>query len=212
MTACSSTLTDALSSVTEAFFSNPANFSDERAFASAVRYQLNDRLSPATIGSCTVTESSGARGSIPDHDRYTKRYAQLSQLDRAHCEVGGPAFPFADTERLDLGVFADDVSLQIANGTQVFEPADLTAAVEFKYIKNTNYLRYRPDDDYSLYHSIASDISRLGELPSTIDRRMVVACNYDVFRRSDDRKAKQSLQDSATNAAVDLTFICPAPV
>lgn len=212
MTTYSSILTDALESVTEAFLDNPANFSDERSLATAVRYQINAQTSPASVATCTVRESSGARGSITDHDRYTKRYAEITSIDRAHCEIGGPQFPFGDTERLDLGVFGDDISLRINTGTQAFDPDDLKAAVEFKYIKNTNYLRYRPDDEQTLYHNIETDISRLGQLPREVDRRMVVVCNYDVFRREDTLEAKASLNDAATTADVDLTFVIPEPL
>jgi len=212
MTTYSSTLTDARESVTDAFLYNPANFSDERSLASAVRHQINAQASPASVATCTVTESSGARGSITDHDRYTQRYAEITSIDRAHCEIGGPQFPFGDTERLDLGIFGDDISLRINNGTQEFDPEDLEAAVEFKYIKNTNYLRYRPDDEQTLYHDITTDIARLGQLPAKVDRRMVVVCNYDVFRREDTLQAKTSLSDAATNVDVDLTFVLPDPV
>jgi hypothetical protein len=111
-----------------------------------------------------------------------------------------------------LGVFGDDISLRIDTGTQAFDPEDLEAAVEFKYIKNTNYLRYRPDDEQTLYHNIETDISRLGQLPREVDRRMVVVCNYDVFRREDTLEAKASLNDAATTADVDLTLVIPEPL
>jgi len=159
----------------------------------------------------TVEESSGASGNIPDHEAYTSRYQEVTEIDRVQCEIGGADFPFGASERLDLGVFADDLRVTVTGGTQEFVPSDLVAAAEFKYVKNINYLRYRPDDDASKYHDIATDIKRLGELPDDVSRRCVVFANYDLLRRDADVAAEQELHELADRFDVDLQFVLPSP-
>lgn len=201
----------AIESTAESFLRNPANYSDERALAEAVRSRSNAMLTPATVDAVAVEESSGARGSITDHEAYTARYRDTTEIDRAQCEVGGPAFPFGGRERLDLGVFSDGIEIRLTGGTQQFDPADLAAATEFKYVKNINYLRYRPDDEASKYHDIAEDIERLGELPDHVDRRCVVFGNYDMLRRDADADAERGLRELADESGVDLRFVFPEP-
>jgi hypothetical protein len=168
-------------------------------------------LPPAAVGNVTVEESSGASGNIPDHEAYTSRYQEVTEIDRVQCEIGGADFPFGASERLDLGVFADDLRVTVTGGTQEFVPSDLVAAAEFKYVKNINYLRYRPDDDASKYHDIATDIKRLGELPDDVSRRCVVFANYDLLRRDADVAAEQELHELADRFDVDLQFVLPSP-
>jgi hypothetical protein len=205
------TLDLAIESTAESFLRNPANYSDERALAEAVRSRSNAMLTPATVDAVAVEESSGARGNTTDHEAYTTRYRDTTEIDRAQCEVGGPAFPFGGRERLDLGVFTDGIDIRIVGGTQQFDPVDLVAALEFKYVKNINYLRYRPEDEASKYHDIAEDVERLGELPDHVDRRCVVFGNYDMLRRDADADAERGLQGQAREVGVDLRFVFPEP-
>jgi len=202
----------AIEATAQSFLQNPANYSDERTLAEEVRSRVCSVLPPASVGETIVNESSGAQSDVPGHEAYTGRYRDVVQVDRAHCEIGGPAFPFTSTERLDLGVFDDGLTVTVANGTQEFEPEDLVAAAEFKYVKNVNYLRYRPDDEQSKYRDIAEDISRLGDLPADIDRRCVVFANYDFFRRAEDAEARDGLESLAADNDVSLRFVLPDPV
>jgi len=78
-----------------------------------------------------------ASGNIPDHEAYTSRYQEVTEIDRVQCEIGGADFPFGASERLDLGVFADDLRVTVTGGTQEFVPSDLVAAAEFKYVKTS---------------------------------------------------------------------------
>jgi len=204
-------LDDAIDTTAESFLEHPANYSDERSLAEDVRARICSELTPASVEAVSVEESSKAQGSIPDHEAYTGRYRQTEEIDRAQCEIGGPAFPFGGTERLDLGVFSDGLTITVDNGTQEFDPSDLVAAVELKYVKNINYLRYRPDDDKSKYRDIADDIARLGELPDGVDRRSVVFSNYDLLRRSSDNDAEKNLGELAEQNDVDLRFVLPEP-
>lgn len=167
-------LNAAIDATAESFLEQPANYSDERSLAEDVRSRICTELTPASVEAVSVEEPSKAQGSIPDHEAYTGRYRDTEQIDRAQCEIGGPAFPFGGTERLDIGVFSNGLTITVDNGTQEFDPSDLVAAVEFKYVKNINYLRYRPNDDKSKYRDIADDIDRLGELPDHVDRRCVI--------------------------------------
>lgn len=202
----------AIDATATSFLSHPANYSDERSLAEDVRQRLCSVLTPATVAVVTVGESSGARGSIPDHEDYTAQYRNTNEIDRAQCEIGGTDFPFGGTERLDLGVFSDGITITVNGGTQEFDPSDLVAALEFKYVKNINYLRYRPDDDNSKYRDIADDIGRLGDLPNGVDRRCVVFSNYDLLRRDSDTDAERNLQELADANKVDLRFVLPSPV
>jgi hypothetical protein len=199
----------AIESTVESFLRNPANYSDERALAEAVRSRSNAMLTPATVDAVAVEESSGARGDIPEHEAYTARYRKTTEIERAQCEIGGPAFPFGDRERLDLGVFSDGIEIRLTGGTQQFDPSDLAAGLEFKYVKNINYLRYRPDDEASKYRDISEDIERLGELPEHVERRCVVFGNYDMLRRDADADAEQGLRELAAETDVDLRFVFP---
>lgn len=106
-------------------------------------------------------------------------------------------------------MFSDGLTITVDNGTQEFDPSDLVAAIEFKYVKNINYLRYRPDDDKSKYRDIADDITRLGQLPDGVNRRCVVFSNYDLFRRNSDNDAERNLRELAENSDVDLRFVLP---
>jgi hypothetical protein len=201
----------AIEAVAESYLQNPANYSDERTLAEDVRQRMCAVLPPASVGNVTVEESSGASGNIPDHEAYTSRYREIAEIDRVQCEIGGADFPFGASERLDLGVFADDLRVTVTGGTQEFAPSDLVAAAEFKYVKNINYLRYRPDDDASKYHDIATDIKRLGELPDDVSRRCVVFANYDLLRRDADVAAERELHELADRYDVDLQFVLPSP-
>lgn len=58
----------AIGAVGESFLPNPANYSDERALAEAVRLRANAVLSPTLVDSVSVVESSGAQGDITDHE------------------------------------------------------------------------------------------------------------------------------------------------
>lgn len=130
----------------------------------------------------------------------------------SQCEVGGPGFPFGGRERLDLGVFSDGIEIRITGGTQEFDPSDLAAAIEFKYVKNINYLRYRPDDENSKYRDIANDIERFGYLSDNVDRRCVVFANYDLLRRAAGVRAEQELESLSEQVGVELRFVLPEPV
>lgn len=202
----------AIDATAESFLRAPANYSDERALAEDVRSRICSVLPPASVGMVSVEESSGARGSITDHEAYTAQYRNTKEIDRAQCEVGGTDFPFGGFERIDLGVFSDGLQISVNGGTQEFYPSDLEVAVEFKYIKNINYLRYRPDDDNSKYRDIAADIERLGAMPDEIDRRCLVFGNYDIFRRDSDVEAEQGLMKMADENGVFLRFILPTPM
>lgn len=202
----------AIGATADAFLGNPANYSDERSLAEDVRSRLCAVASPARVASVAVEESSGARGAYPDHEAYTGHYRTTTEIDRAQCEVGGTGFPFGGTERLDVGVFDDHLTMRITGGTQEFQPADLAAALEFKYVKNINYLRYRPDDENSKYRDIADDIERLGALPEHVTRRCVVFSNYDLLRRATDADAGQQLHAMADEHDVTLQFVLPEPV
>lgn len=202
----------AIEATGQSFLKNPANYSDERALAEDVRSRVCSVLPPASVGESVVKESSGAKGEIPDHEAYTGKYRDVAQVDRAHCEIGGSAFPFSATKRLDLGVFDDNLTITVTNGTQEFDSANLVAAGEFKYVKNINYLRHRPDDEQSKYRDIAEDINRLGELPGDIDRRCVVFANYDFLRREEDTDAREGLESLAADNDVSLRFVLPEPV
>lgn len=204
-------LDTAIDTTAEFFLEQPANYSDERSLAEDVRSRMCSKLTPASVEAVSVEESSKTQGSIPDHEAYTSRYRETEEIDRAHCEIGGPAFPFGGTERLDLGVFSDGLTITVDNGTQEFDPSDLVAAVEFKYVKNINYLRYRPDDDKSKYRDIADDITRLGHLPDGVDRRCVVFSNYDLLRRNSDNHAERNLRELTEYSGVDLRFVLPEP-
>lgn len=194
------------------FLENPANYSDERALAEDVRTRLCAVLTPASVADVTVEESSKARGSLPDHENYTGRYRKSKEIDRVQCEIGGAEFPFSGRNRLDLGVFSDDIAIRVKDGTQEFEPSDLVAAIEFKYVKNINYLRYQPDDDHGKYRDIADDLGRLGDLPEYVDRRLAIFSNYDLLRRDSDTEAKRNLQELADANNVDLRFVLPDPI
>lgn len=202
----------AIEAAAESFLQQPANYSDERALANDVRSRVCSVLQPASVKAVSVKESSGARGSLPDHEEYTAHYRNCTEIDRAQCEVGGSEFPFGDSERLDLGVFSNNITMTITGGTQEFEPSDLVSAAEFKYVKNINYLRYRPDDDDSKYRDIADDISRLGTLPEDVSRRCVVFSNYDLLRRESDVDAERNLQKLADENDVTLRFVLPEPI
>lgn len=199
----------AVETTAEAFLRNPANYSDERSLAEDVRSRVCSVLPPAEVESVAVEESSGARGPVPDHEEYTAGYRETTQIDRAQCEVGGSEFPFGASKRLDLGVFSDGISMSVIGGTQEFEPSDLASGLEFKYVKNTNYLRYRPDDDNSKYRDIADDIDRLGTLTVDVDSRCIVFSNYDLLRRDSDRKAEENLRELAEVNGVTLRFVLP---
>jgi hypothetical protein len=201
----------AIDTTAESFLEQPANYSDERSLAEDVRSRICSELTPASVEAVSVEESSKAQGSIPDHEAYTGRYRDTEEIDRAQCEIGGPAFPFGGTERLDLGVFSNGLTITVDNGTQEFDPSDLVAAVEFKYVKNINYLRYRPNDDKSKYRDIADDIYRLGELPDDVDRRCVVFSNYDMLRRKSDNDAERNLRELAEKNDVGLRLVLPEP-
>lgn len=201
----------AVDATAESFLRNPANYSDERALAEDVRSRVCTVLSPAAVDQVTVKESSGATGDIPDHESYTARYRDTEQIDRAQCEIGGPEFPFGASERLDLGVFEDGLHISVDGGTQAFRPEDLAAALEFKYAKNINYLRHRPEDTNSKYRDIAGDIERLGELDGGVDARCVVFGNYDMLRRDDSGRAADGLRDVAAECDVNLRFVFPEP-
>jgi len=201
----------AIEATAESFLHHPANYSDERSLAEAVRSRVSSILPPASVESVTVEESSGARGSIPDHEAYTAHYRDTTEIDRAQCEIGGTEFPFGGSERLDLGIFADDMAITLHGGTQEFEPSDLVAGVEFKYVKNVNYLRYRPDDDNSKYRDIADDIIRLGALPDDVDRQCVVFSNYDLLRRDSDLDTERHLHELAEKEGMTLQFVLPEP-
>lgn len=101
--------------------------------------------------------------------------------------------------------------MRVNGGTQEFYQSDLLAALEFKYVKNVNYLRYRPDDDNSKYRDIADDIERLGSMSDEIDRRCLVFGNYDLLRRDSDVEAEQGLVEIADNHGVSLRFVLPDP-
>lgn len=204
-------LDDAIDTTAESFLEQPANFSDERSLAEDIRSRICSELTPASVEAVSVKESSKARGSVPDHEAYTGRFRDTEEIDRAQCEIGGPAFPFGGTERLDLGLFSDGLTITVDNGTQEFETSDLVAAVEFKYIKNINYLRYRPKDENSKYRDIADDIARLGKLPDYIDRRCLVFSNYDLLRRDSDKDAERNLRALARKNGVNLRFVLPEP-
>lgn len=201
----------AIEATRETFLRNPANFSDERALAEDTRRRLCSVLPPASVIAVTVEELSGAQGNIPDHEAYTARYRETPEIDRAQCEIGGAAFPFRANKRVDLAVLTDGVELEVKGGTQEFRPVDLTAAVEFKYVKNINYLRYRPDDENSKYHDIAGDIERLRQLPEPVDCRCMVYSNYDLLRRDSDADAEQGLRKLAEEEGVALEFVLPEP-
>jgi len=47
-------------------------------------------LPPAAVGNVTVEESSGASGNIPDHEAYTSRYQEVTEIDRVQCEIEVP--------------------------------------------------------------------------------------------------------------------------
>ncbi|WP_318569919.1 hypothetical protein [Salinigranum marinum] len=200
----------AIETTAESFMRNPANYSDERALAEDVRRRVCSVMTPASVGTVIVEESSRASGDIPDHEAYTARYRDVTEIDRVQCEVGGVDFPFGGRERLDLGVFADGLRITVIGGTQEFAPTDLIGAAEFKYVKNTNYLRYRTDDDASKYRDIADDIERLGELPDGIDRRCVVFANYNLLRRESDAEAERKLRELAEECGVGLRLVLPA--
>lgn len=202
----------AIDATSTGFLNNPANYSDERSLAEETRRRLGAVLPPSSVKSVEVRESSGAAGDIPDHRRYTANYERIDEIDRAQCEVGGPTFPFGRRERLDLAVLSDEIELIIDGGTQTFTVTDLKAAVAFKYVKNINYLRYRPDDEHSKYRDIADDISRLGEIEGDLIRRCIVYSNYDLFRREDTEEAKQHLLSLADQANATLRFVVPEPV
>ncbi|MCU4750918.1 hypothetical protein OB919_02795 [Halobacteria archaeon AArc-curdl1] len=201
--------TDATST---AFLDNPANYSDERSLAEETRQRLCSILPPTSVADVRVNESSGAAGDIPDHRQYTTKYERVDKIDRAQCEVGGPTFPFGGRERLDLAVLSDEIEMVIDGGTQTFSVDDLDAAVAFKYVKNINYLRYRPDGENSKYRDIADDISRLAEIEGDVDRRCIVYSNYDLFRRENDEKARSNLVELADQGDVTLRFVFPDPV
>jgi hypothetical protein len=201
----------AIEATEQSFLRHPANVSDERSLAEDVRSRICSVLMPASVESVDVNEPSGAAGAIPDHERYTARYRETTEIDRAQCEVGGPEFPFGAGRRLDLAVFEDGLRITVDGGTQAFRPSDVAAAVEVKYVKNINYLRHRPDDENSKYRDIAGDIERLGELDEDVDARCVVFGNYDMLRRDDGTDAKEGLQRLADESGVNLRFVFPEP-
>jgi len=197
----------ALDRTEQAFRENSANFSDERALAEDVRTQLVDSLGTVEVAQ-VIVEDGQARGTIPDHEEYTARYRDVTEIDCAHCEIGGQKFPFSHIERIDLGLFEDGVTITLEGGTQEFDPSDLLAAIEFKYVKNINYLRYRPDNQQSKYRDIAEDIERLGKLPNETKRWCVVFGNYGLLRR-DDGQVQKSLNELAAENGVSLRFVLP---
>jgi len=198
---------EGLDTTAEAFRINPANFSDERSLTEHFRSQLVDTLGDVNVEAVTVIDGS-SRGAVPDHKDYTDRYKQVEQIECAHCEIGGPKFPFPDDHRIDLGLFDDEVSLQIDGGTQEYDPTDLRAGFEFKYVKNTNYLRYRPERANSKYADIASDITRLGKLPAGVERWCVIFSNYGLLRK-DDGTVASGLEELAAEHDVTLRFVLP---
>lgn len=201
----------AVEATADAFRRNPADFSDERALATAIGRHVNAHLPPARVDEVVVEESSAAREGVTDHEAYTARYRDTTQIDAGQCEVGGPRFPFGAHERLDLGVFDDGVRLRVVDGTQQYDPRTLIGAVACKYVKNTNYLRYRPDDGQSTYADIASDVERLGLLADAVDRRCVVFANYDLCRGETGAEAERRLRATARDCGVDLRFVTLDP-
>jgi hypothetical protein len=202
-----STIETALNRTEQAFRDNPANFSDERAVAEDARARLVDALGTVDVSEVEIDDGT-ARGSVPDHKEYTARYRDVTEIDCAHCEVGGQKFPFPHRERMDLGLFDDGVTLTVDGGTQQFDPSDLLAGLEFKYVKNINYLRHRPENSGSKYKDIADDIERLGDLPSGVERWCLVFGNYGLLRR-DDGQVTNSLHELATENDVTLRFVLP---
>lgn len=201
------TIETALNRTEQAFRDNPANFSDERAVAEDVRTRLVDAIGAVDVAEVEI-EDGTARGSVPDHKEYTARYRDVTEIDCAHCEIGGQKFPFPHRERMDLGLFDDGVTLTLDGGTQHFDPSDLLAGLEFKYVKNINYLRHRPENPESKYKDIADDIERLGELPPDVERWCLIFGNYGLLRR-DDGQIANSLHELATENDVTLRFVLP---
>jgi hypothetical protein len=72
----------AIEATAESFLQNPANYSDERALAEDVRQRMCRVLPRASVGDVTVEESSGASGDIPNHEAYTSRYRETTEIDR----------------------------------------------------------------------------------------------------------------------------------
>ncbi|WP_245180705.1 hypothetical protein [Haloarcula amylovorans] len=202
-----STIETALNRTEQAFRDNPANFSDERAVAEDIRARLVDAIGTVDVSEVEI-EDGTARGSVPDHKEYTARYRDVTEIDCAHCEIGGQKFPFPHRERMDLGLFDDGVTLTLDGGTQQFDPSDLLAGLEFKYVKNINYLRHRPENSGSKYKDIADDIERLGDLPSDVERWCLVFGNYGLLRH-DDGQIANSLHELATENDVTLRFVLP---
>jgi hypothetical protein len=201
------TLETALNRTEQAFRDNPANFSDERALAEDVRAQLVESLGSVNVAEVEI-EDGTARGSVPDHKEYTASYRDVTEIDCAHCEICGQKFPFPHRQRMDLGLFDDGVTLTLDGGTQEFDPNDLLAGFEFKYVKNINYLRHRPESSESKYRDIADDIVRLGELPAGVERWCLVFGNYGLLRR-DDGQIANSLHELASENNVTLRFVLP---
>ena len=81
-------LDDAIDTTAESFLKQPANYSDERSLAEDVRSRMCSVLTPASVDTVSVEESSKAQGPITDHEAYTDRYRDTDEIDRASCENG----------------------------------------------------------------------------------------------------------------------------
>jgi len=193
-------ISDSIRQLEDRFVENPANYIVEAELVFDLKRILNEQLPPARLKG--THDSGNARGSIPDHSEYADAIVSTDQFDRAHCEVSGSNFGLeSEQRRLDLVVFSDEVRLSLENGSKKFRAEDLTAAVEFKFLKNTKYLRSGSDR----YNWVTSDIDRLAGLPDHVDTYCLVFGNFDLARRPDTEEALQDLKSRNSRVSVHHT-------
>jgi len=156
----------------------------------------------------TVEESSGASGNIPDHEAYTSRYQEVTEIDRVQCEIGC-RLPHWASERLDLGVFADDLRVTVTGGDAGVRPERLSRRSRVQVRQNINYLRYRPDDDAASITTSPPTSNGLVSFPMMSVVGAWCSPTDDLLRRDADVAAEQELHELADRFDVDdLSSYC----
>ena len=191
---------DSIYELERRFVERPANYLVEAELAFDLKQVLNNQLQPARLRGSH--NSGSARGDIPNHSEYADTIISTDNIDRAHCEVSGNNFGLGSEQmKLDLVLFADEVDLSLEDGSKKFRVEDLVTAVEFKFVKNTKYLR----ENSQRYNLIEDDIDRLGSLPTHVDTYCLVFSNFDLARRRDTEEALQTLKSKSDRVEVRHT-------
>lgn len=192
----------AVDQLIDSFKTNPANYTVEIELAADLKNRLNGRF--PEIDARGRHDSGRSQGAIPDHSLYADRICAPTTINPAHCEVNVRDFQAPDTVRLlDVVVFDDEVTFELAGGTKRFRAADIRGAAEVKYVKNIHYLR----PSSKKYDDIETDIARLDKLPNADERHMLVFGNFNLARRSDGEDAFHELASFSSD--VDVSHVFP---